>query len=205
MTLLGAVAAGAMALSGCAMGGADASQVFHEKPDVVYDAFVEAWSSTNNDSIGEVPVEVQTQKTANEKLDVKVLINQETATEAHFTFTPQKQGEETLVKASVSVDQAVMRKAFAGTGEGARFANVPDFAYRVAMQRMLKKWAGRLDSGMPMTDGYATAFAKPSELDPSYASAESRYEQRRRQEKAVEPMVDPDANARRYLNEGTSY
>jgi hypothetical protein len=205
MKLLGVAAAAAMALSGCAMGGADASQVFHQKPDVVYDAFVEAWSSTNNDAIGEVPIEVQTEKTEDKKLDVKVLINHETATEAHFTFTPQKDGAETLVKASVSVDQTVMRKAFAGTEAGARFANIPDFAYRMAMQRMLQKWAGRLDSGMPMTDGYATAFAKPSELDPSYANSESRYEQRRKQEKASEPMVDPDANARRYLNGSSGY
>jgi hypothetical protein len=207
LKLLGVAAAGALALalSGCALGGADATQVFHEKPDVVYDAFVTAWSSTNNDSIGEVPVEVETEKTPNQKLDVKVLINHEMATEVHFAFTPQKDGAETLVKANVSVDQAVMRKAFAGTESGARFANVPDFAYRMAMQRMLEKWASRVDSGMPMTDGYATAFAKPSEVDPDYAVQESRYEQRRKQEKASEPMVDPDANARRYLNGSSSY
>lgn len=200
---LGITAALAALVAGCSAH--DAEQVIRKDPGAVFDAFVDAFAASQAGSMtrfgpaAALGYEVKLDKTRDEKLDVTVLLNKAKASEVHFTFTPQNGGAETLVTADVAVDQAVMREAFAGTPQE-KLSQVPDLAYRVGMQRMLKEWAERIEDGLPLAEGAESWMEPEHEPSPAMAAQERRWEEQERRQAATKPMVDPGADARKYLN-----
>src|SRR5436853_253887 len=84
-----------------------------------------------------------------DRLDVVTRFDGKTSSEVHFTFAPKDGGKATLVDADVTVDTAVMRKAFTGTPQE-RLANVPEFAFAQGMQAMMAKYAERIEAGTPV-------------------------------------------------------
>jgi hypothetical protein len=194
-------------------GGHDASQLVKEQPSIVYAGFESAFSENSfggakqYSNLWHGGMQTFVEKTPGSKLDVVTKFDGETASEAHFTFTPADGGKATLVQADVNVDQDVMRKAFAGS-ERDGLGNLPKAAFAQGMQRLMAKYASRIESGMPLnlaSEGWQTGGgeAPPQFYEgmPEDMRADiRRHDEEERQEASTAPMVDPNAEAQAYLH-----
>jgi hypothetical protein len=196
-----AVAALALALGGC--GGHDASQVVHKDRSTVYAAFSDAMKESAGETTSD-GLSLEVEEHPNDTIDVKLMHKGGAATHAVFSFAKQNGDKDTLVSADIDVDRGVLAEALgpSAKGNGAVAAALSETAFKLGMQRMLKKSAERIESGMPLTMGHSS-FSSP-EGSNAYANYQSSYEARRQQEAATRPMTDPDQAAQQYLSQSGS-
>src|SRR6059058_5973498 len=151
-------------VAGC-RGGHDAEQLVKKDPATVSGAFAEAFShgamggAQQYSNLWNGGFQILVDQASPDRLDVVTRFDGKTSSEVHFTFTPKDGGKATLVDADVTVDTAVMRKAFTGTPQE-RLANVPEFAFAQGMQAMMAKYAERIESGTPVvrsSEGWQTS------------------------------------------------
>lgn len=202
----------ALAIPSC-RAGHDAQQLVKKDPPAVYAAFADTYSlgamggASQYSDLWHGGMQNFVEKTSDTTLDVVTKFDGKTATAVHFIFTPQDGGKTTLVEADVTVDQAVMHNALAGSAK-ANLGNLPESAFVAGMQRMLAKYARRIEEGAPLNDpgqGWMTGKVDPPpefyEGMPEEQLAEiRRVQEEERQDAVTAPMVDPDAAARNYLN-----
>lgn len=207
MFLLSVAGFGVAGIAAFAGFGHDAQQVVHKDPDAVYSAFSSAIGSGSASgtaaygSGGKIDYEVKVERESGKRIDLKLMLNKAEAGEAHFTFSPQNDGTETLVTGDVYVDQSVLRSALAD-GPNGKIAEIPDFAYALGMKKMLIDSAKRIESGMPLGNPHQNLV---DVLDQEGRRAE--YEAARQADEqafrvradVTKPMVDPNESARRYL------
>jgi hypothetical protein len=206
------IAVVALAISGCG-GGHDASQLVKEPPAAVYAAFEAAFSANSLNGAQQFAdqwngaMQTEVEKTPDSKLDVITKFDGQMATEAHFTFTPQDGGRATLVEADVNVDQQVMHKALAGTAHQ-QLGNLPTAAFAIGMQKLMSKYASRIESGMPLNvpgEGWQTGAGEPPEefyegMSPEMRAEIRRHDEEQRQQATAAPTSDPNADAQAYLH-----
>ena len=200
----------ALVISGCRRGH-DAEQLVKKDPEAVYAAFADAFSESAVNGASQYSdlwhggMQTFVDKSSRTALDVVTKFDGKTATAVHFTFTPQGEGKTTLVNADVSVDQAVMHNALAGTAKEP-IGNLSEADFAAGMQRMLAKYASRIESGMPLnraSEGWMTGGGDPPQefyegMSESEKAEVQQHMQDDRQDAASAAMVDPDAAARNY-------
>jgi len=198
--------AGVAAMTGI---GHDATQVVQKDPDAVYSAFSSAIGggtasgTADYGSGGSINYTVKVKRELGKRIDLALMLNEKQAGEAHFTFSPQGDGTETLVAGDVDVDRSVLRAALAD-GPNGKIAEIPDFAYRLGLKKMLHDASKRIEAGMPLGDPGKNLVEV---LDQEGQRAE--YERLREQQEqtyrsradATKPMIDPNESARRYLGQ----
>lgn len=207
----------ALAISGCRSGNGGAEQLVQKDRATVYSAFANAFSdgafngASQYSNLWHGGMQTFVEKPSDTKLHVTVKFDGQIASKVQFTFTPENGGSATLVKADVNVDEAVMRKAFTGTPQE-QMADVPEFAYVVGMQRLMSKYARRIETAEALnrpSEGWMTSARElPPEFYegmPEETVAEiRRHEEAERQQAAAAPMIDPNADAQRALAAGGS-
>ena len=206
--LLSSIAFGVVGIAAFAHSGHDAEQVVRNSPDAVYSAFSSAIGSgsasgTAEYGSGKIAYEIEVKRETGKRIDLKLLLNKAEAGQAHFTFSPQNGGAETLVSGDVDVDQSVLRAAFAD-GPNGRIAEIPDFAYSLGMKKMLHDAGKRIESGMPLGDPGKNLVEVLDQQgrQEAYETARAQEEQSYRMRADVtKPMVDPNESARRYLGQ----
>lgn len=203
----------ALAVAGCR--GVNASnggieQLVKEDQATVYAAFTEAFSegalggASQYSNLWNGGMQTFVEKASDTKLSVTTKFNGQTATAVHFTFKPENSGRETLVTASVMVDQAVMRTAFAGTPKE-EVGELSESAQAIGLQRLMVKYAQRIENSMPMnvpSEGWQTSGTGPPpefyEGMPEDMVADiRRHDEAERQRASSAPMVDPNAARQR--------
>jgi hypothetical protein len=206
------IAAAAVAVASCGAIGHDAEQLVKKDPSTVYQAFAGAFEegamggASQYSNLWNGGYQVFVNKRSATKLDVVTKFDGKTSSEVHFTFTPKDGGKATLVDADVAVDTAVMRKAFVGTPKE-NLANIPEPAFKQGMQRMMAKYAERIEAGMPLnssSEGWQTAAMDlPPEfyegMSDEQRAAIRQHGEEERQDAASAPTLDPDAAAKNYL------
>ena len=145
----------ALALAGC--GGPDAEQIIAKDPATVYAAFDQALTQSDVDgtiSSGAraVPYSVTLAKTANQRIDITVLIDGKQAGAADFSFAPHGDGTQTRVTGNVDVDLTLLDKKF-GTTPDNKVAGIPALAWNAGVRRMLRNAADRIANGAPLDTG----------------------------------------------------
>jgi hypothetical protein len=202
----------ALGLPGC-RGGHDAEQLVRKDPATVYAAFADAFAqgslggASQYSDLWHGGMQTFVDKASPSVLDVATKFDGKTATSVHFTFTPQDGGKATMVDADVSVDRAVMQAGLAGAPKEA-LANLPESAFAAGMQRVMAKYANRIESGMPLNnanEGWMTGGGDPPPEFYEGMSEEQKaeihqHDQEQREDAATAPMVDPEAASRAYLN-----
>jgi hypothetical protein len=204
----------ALLLGGCGMSaGHDARQLVKKDPATVAAAFAGAFEegamggASQYSNLWHGGFQILIDKPSPDKLDVVTKFDGQTSTETHFVFTPQEGGTATLVVADVKVDPAVMHKAFAG-GPKEELGNLPEPAFKQGMQKMMVKYAERIEAGMPVTnasEGWQTGpmTELPDEfydgMPPDQREQIRHHDEEERQDSVSQPTLDPDAAARNYL------
>jgi len=205
------VAASVLGLGGCKTH--DAQQLVKDDPATVSKAFADAFSegamggASQYSNLWHGGMQTFVERQSDHALDVVTKFDGETASEVHFAFTPQDGGKATLVDADVSMNTAIMAKAFTGTPQE-RLAGLPEAAYVNGMQRLMAKYAERIEGDMPLSrpeEGWQTAAMEPPpefyEGMPEAQLAEiRRHDQEERQDAAAQPMMNPNDAARRYMS-----
>jgi len=205
------IAASALGIVGCKSH--DAQQFVKRDPGTVSSAFADAFSegamggASQYSNLWHGGMQILVDKKSDQAVDMVTKFDGETASTVHFAFTPQEDGKATLVDADVSTNTSVMRKAFTGTPQE-RLADLPESAYVTGMQRLMAKYAERIEAGMPLNradEGWQTEATEPPpefyEGMPEDQLAEiRRHDEEERRDNAAQPMMDPNDAARRYLN-----
>ena len=206
-----ASAAAALAIAGCRS--QNPRQLVKEDPATVSKAFAGAFSegamngASQYSNLWHGGMQTFVEKTSDETVDVVTKFDGVTASQVHFTFIPQDGGNATLVDADVSMDTAVMKKAFTGTPQE-RLADLPEAAYVNGMQRTMAKYAERIEAGMPLNlpgEGWQTSGSEPPPefyegMDQEQLAEIRRHDAEERADTAAQPMMDPNESANRYLN-----
>src|SRR5690349_4196544 len=111
--------------------GSDAEQLVHKSPSITYAAVEQALANvrttgtTSFDSGQPVPYELKVERTLDEKLAISLFFAGQEGAQAELTFTPENDGQDTLVAARIHGNRSVLRTALAGTSK-ARLAYAPD-------------------------------------------------------------------------------
>ena len=206
-----AVAAAALAIAGCKS--QSPQQLVKEDPATVSKAFAEAFSegamggASQYSNLWHGGMQTFVERKSDEAVDVVTKFDGVTASQVHFTFTPQDGGKTTLVDADVSMDTSVMKKAFTGTPQE-RLADLPEAAYVNGMRRTMAKYAERIEAGMPLNfpgEGWQTSGSEPPPefyegMDPEQLAEVRRHDGETRQQSAAQPMMDPNDAAKRYMS-----
>jgi hypothetical protein len=192
----------------------DAEQVVHKDPAVVYAAFDSAFGDAveqgNSGSAAEDGQVSTIERVPNKSLDLKVMMDGRQAISMRFGFEPINGGAETRLTGDIDVDQDLLRASLRKKhGSDAALPNIPDFAFKMLMQKLLSEAANDIEHGEPLS-GARRSLAMASEpQEASTDPAERRYQEEWKQRQATqpisnaEPMVDPDADARKYLSGGS--
>lgn len=224
----------ALAITGCRSGHSGVEQLVKKDRATVYSAFADAFSegalggASQYSNLWHGGMQTFVEKVSDTRLHVITKFDGQTASEVQFTFKPENGGSATLVMANVKVDQSVMRKAFAGTPKE-QLGDVPESAYLVGMQRLMAKYAHRIETVVALnnpSEGWMTSKrdlppefyeGMPEEMvaeirrhdeaerqrttsAPMNDPAEGRRnEEAERQRAAAAPMIDPNADAQRGL------
>ena len=203
--LIGSAVFGVAGVAAFSGSGTDAQQLVQRPPEAVYASFSQALGSLETGGPAQLPdsattMEIKVAKDYPNSIDVTVLLNQQQAGEAHFTFAGKDDGAATLVTGDVEMDRKVVRAAFAGQ-PGGEFAKAPDLALKLGMKQMLSEAAKKIEAGEPIGDSdfnLREIIAREQRM----SGAERREEERQRQEQAAAPMLDPNEAARDYLKGG---
>ncbi len=208
--LIGPALVGAAYLAG-SIYGRDSEQLVHKNPAVTYAAVEESLSAiaqrgtTSFDGGAPMAYELKIDRTPDQQLVLKLFFAGKQGAEADMDFVPQNDGKDTLVIARVHGDNSVLRTALAGTNK-ARLAYAPDWMLNLAMRPVLRQLgqqieergtAGDAFQGWSPADAEANWEARLTPEEREAVAAGQQYE-------ATRPAVDPNAEARGYLNDGNS-
>ena len=116
------------------------------------------------------------------------------------TFAPQDGGQATLITAKVHADHAVLRETLAGTDK-ARLAYAPDWLLNITLRPVLQKLADQIERGETVGDPMH-GFQSQADWEASLPPDKQKQIQEWRQYDASRPMVDPNADAQKYLKGG---
>jgi hypothetical protein len=191
----------------------DAQQVVHKDPAAVYAAFDSAFGDAveqGNSGPAAEDGQVNTiERIPNKSLDLKVMMDGRQAVRMKFGFEPTNGGAETLLTGDIDVDQDLLRASMRKKhGSDVALPNIPDFAFKMIMQKLLTEAANDIEHGEPLS-GASRSLAMAREPQESTDPTERRFEEEWKQREATRPvsnaapMVDPDADARKYLNGGS--
>jgi hypothetical protein len=201
--LIGPALLGA-AYAGGSYYGADAEQAVHKAPDVVRDAVEQAASDRSGTIELEggkpVPYETKVERADDGALAVRVMMGGRQAAVTDVAFLAQNGGNDTLMTVKIHTDHAVLREALAGTSK-ARLAYAPDWMLNLTARPVLSKLAERIDKGEAVGDPMH-GFQPQADWEASLPPEKQRKVQEWRQYDASRPMVDPDADAKKFLNGG---
>ncbi|GAA3892235.1 hypothetical protein GCM10022276_09190 [Sphingomonas limnosediminicola] len=183
--------------------GAKAEQIVHKSPDTTYAGIAQAFDNmspsgtTHFEGGTPMPYEIKVDRTPGERLVVRVMFNGREGGETDIAFTPQNNGQDTLVTAKAHGDREVLRAALAGS-TNARLAYAPDWMLNLlAVRPLLQQLARQVESGQAVSmPGYQSQTDWESSLPPD----QQKQVQEWRQYEASRPMVDPNADAQRYMN-----
>ena len=203
--LIGPALLGATCLGG-SLYGSDARQVVHKNPEVVYAAVARAIDTgerrgTMQIESVKVPYEVEVDRVPDERLVVRLMMNGRQGGEGQIGFAPENGGKDTLMTLKVHTDHKVIGEAFAGTSK-AKLAFAPDWLLNLAAKTLLQQVAEQIEQGALVANP-AQAYLSQADWEASLPPEKQREVQEWRQYEASKPMVDPSADAKRYL-EGNS-
>jgi hypothetical protein len=183
--------------------GADAEQIVHKSPDATYQG-VSDWidalgpSGTTSFEGGKpTPYQIEVDRTQDKHLTVHILFDGHEGGLADLDFTPQGDGETTLVKAKAHGDTRVLSSALAGTAM-ARMAYAPDWMLNIfTLRPLMNTVAGEIEQGQPSAPDIEESEAqREASLPPDQQQKLQQWQQY----DATRPTTDPDADARRYMN-----
>lgn len=187
--------------------GADAEQIIHRTPDATYQG-VSDWienmgeSGTTSFEGGKpVPYQIKVDRTVDQHLTVHVLFDGKEGATTDLDFIPQDGGNATLVKARAHGDRGVLSSTLSGTAM-ARMAYAPNWMLNIFTLRPLLQQVGQqIEKGEPGSGDDEQAASQPQ---PALTPDQEKQQQEWQQYDASRPMVDPDADANRYLNGGNA-
>jgi hypothetical protein len=204
--LLGPLLFGAGCIGG-SIYGSDAEQVVHKSPDVTYAAVEQAIDNmspsgtTHFDGGTPVPYELQVERTPDQRLVIDLLFDGKQAAVADLAFAPQNGGKDTLITAKIHGDRAALRTVLAGTDK-ARLAYAPDWMLNLTARPLLKQLADQIEQGT--TADPMSGFMSQAEWESQLPPDEQKQVQEWRQYDAARPMVDPDADAKKFMSGNSS-
>jgi hypothetical protein len=179
--------------------GAEAQQLVHKSPDAAYAGVARALDNipvqgiTSFEGGTPMPYSLEIERDDGRQLVVHVLFGGREGGRTEIDFAPA--GEDTLVTAKAHGDRAVLSKALAGTAQ-ARLAYAPDWMLNlVAMRPLLKQLGGQIEKGEPVAIGGMSQADWEASLPPDQQKQVQDY----RQYAAAAPTLDPDADARNYM------
>jgi hypothetical protein len=186
--------------------GADAEQVIHKSPDATYAAVAQALDgmqqtgTTQFEGGKPTAYEVKIDREADRHLRLQVMFAGREGGGTDIAFEPLNGGTETLVKAKAHGNWQVLGEALSGSKYG-RLAYAPDWMLNLLAVRPLLRQVGEaIEQGAPLT--------MPGQTQAEWESSLSQDDQRKlqdwRQYEASKPMIDPDADASRYMNGSTN-
>jgi hypothetical protein len=184
--------------------GRDSEQVVHKDPATVYAAVEQAIDGARQSGTmqleGGAPVEyeLRVDRTPEQQLLVHVLMNGVEGASGLFRLTPESGGKDTLVALKVHTDHSVLRSALAGTDK-AKLAYAPDWMLNIAARPVLQKLAEQIEKGELVADP-TQGFTSQAEWESQLPPDQQKEMQEWRQYDAARPMVDPNADANRFLN-----
>jgi len=179
--------------------GSSADQVVRKSPEQVYAAFGQLVSSRGEGGSfalegRNVPYRLDVEKSPIDHMVVRMTMAGSEAGEAEVRFLPQDDGKATLVSVNVHADQAVLRRALAGTSKE-KLGYAPDWMLNIAMKDPLREFAGQVEEVGGVYDSASGSSAAPEQLTPE----QQRQVDEWRQYEASRPAVDPNAAASGYL------
>lgn len=204
--LIGPTLVGAGYLAG-SIYGRDCEQLVHKSPSVTYAAVEDALSGVQQsgttffDGGTPMPYELKIDRTADQQLVLKLFFAGKEGAEANLDLLPQNDGKDTLIVTKIHSDQGVLRTALAGTNK-AKLAYAPDWMLNLAVRPVLQQLATQIEEGGTAVSAFRDWSPADSEaqweaqLTPEQREAVSRSQQY----DATRPAVDPNADARKYLN-----
>jgi hypothetical protein len=201
--LIGPALTGAGWLAGSYYG-ANAQQIVHKSPEATYEGVEHAIDNvpesgtTQMEGGKSVPYRVEVDRTQDQRLTVHLLFDGREGASTDLVFTPQNNGSDTLITAKAHGNREVLGAALAGTSK-ARLAYAPDWMLNLLTIRpLLQQVAGQIERG----EQASIAGGGMTEAD--WESRQSPEDQRKiqewRQYDASRPMVNPDADAQKYMN-----
>jgi hypothetical protein len=185
--------------------GSDAEQVVHKSQDETYAAVSQAIDNiapsgtTHFDGGSPVPYELHVERTPDQRLVVSLLFDGKQAAVADLTFAPQNGGKDTVIIAKIHSDRAALRPALAGTDK-ARLAYAPDWMLNLTARPLLKQLADQIEQGN--TADPMSGFMSEAEWESQLPPDQQKQVQEWRQYDAAKPMVDPDADAKKFMQGG---
>ncbi len=204
--LIGPLLSGVVCLCGSYIG-AQAQQVVHKGPGSTYEGVSQALDgiprtgTTHFNGGTPMPYEIQIDRASSDRLVVHVLFDGKEGATTEFHFTPQDNGESTLVTAKAHGSYDVLHIALSGTSSAA-LAYAPDWMINMfAVQPQLHKVAAQLEAGQTASmDGFQSEAEWESSLSPD----KQKQVQEWRQDQATRPEVNPEADAQRYIGGNAS-
>lgn len=175
-------------------------QRVHASPHQVYEAFAESFSDAEQGGVTEprvgesVQYEVKLDEVRDKSIDLRFTLDAKEAGRLHLDFAPDGD-DQTMITGTVDADQHLIYDKL-GSHAGS-IPNSPALAFNLGLKSMLEKAAEKIEKGEPLgraIDGFEMRHEE-------YSDSARRAAEYRRQREATEPMVDPDAAARRYLNQ----
>lgn len=178
--------------------GGPVHQVVHAPPGQVYSAFSESFANAEQSGIAEaepghpVAYQIDVDKVVDKSIDLTWTIEGKEAGRLHLGFEPDGEGD-TKVTGLINADTQKIRDTFHGSS-GA-FPSSSAFVMNAGLSTMLAEAAQKIEKGEPLG-----SFGRMDISDRGYGQSTSRYADRARQRAATRPMLDPNAEAARYLN-----
>ena len=186
--------------------GADAEQLVRKSPDVVQAAVEQAVTDRAGtmqlDNGRAVPYETKVDEPAAGQLVIHVLMDGKQSAQADVSLTPQNDGQSTLIAFKVHADRSVLREELAGTSKE-KLAYAPDWMLNLTMHPVLQKLAEQIEKGDALGDPMQ-GFQSEADWESSLPPEKQKQVQDWRQYEASKPMVDPNADAQRYMNSADS-
>jgi hypothetical protein len=180
--------------------GAPVHQAVQAPPDRVYSAFSETFANAEQSGIAEaepghpVAYQVLVDKVVDKSIDVTWTIEGKEAGRLHLGFEPEGAGG-TMITGTIKADTQKIRDTFHGSS-GA-FPSSSAFVMNAGLSTMLAEAADKIEKGEPLGSfGRRTDISERGQV----GRPSSSYADRARQRAATRPMLDPGADAARYLN-----
>lgn len=184
---------------------ADAEQLVHKSPRVTYAGIEQALDNlpssgkTFFEGGNPVPYEIKIDRIADQQLKVSLYFAGQEGAQAELDFIPRNDGKDTLVVTKIHSNHSVLRTALAGTDK-AKLAYAPDWMLNMSVRPVLQQLAAEVEKGAAADFGMSEADSGP-EPQPYAANEQPDLVSEAQQEEATRPLVDPDADAKRHMNE----
>ena len=178
--------------------GAQAYQIVHKSPGETYSGVSHALDNIPEKGTSQVegkavPYELRIERQPDRQLIVHVLFGGREGGTTQIDFTPQSDG--TMMTAKSHGDRAVLGEALAGTSK-ARLAYAPDWMLNLlAVRPLLRQLAQQIETGQQESIGGMTEADYEAQLPEDQQKQIEAW----RQYDASRPMVDPNADAKNYI------